>query len=267
KGGLKGKLKIHDKDMDIKIDAKTITSLTTGEGDDCDGQLMDGVNTFAFTAIGSFEMGDNVTENVEFEACGVDNGKNNEAPFDNLYVSCLECGYNTGVRMTDDGDMDPSNDNDIDGGNIHLHDAIVNPVTPNQQAAASSAPEGESTSSPEGESASAPEGDGESAQTYDPQAEPAGSPDVVTLESMLLSKVPTGTPMVLTAIVENHGGGSDGTPVTLRWTTESGLQGESAAVVNTSGIANFVVTVPAGRVEYTAWVGELSSNGVRITGF
>ncbi len=56
KGGFKGKLKVHDKDIDLKIDAKTITSLSTGNGQSCDGTTMDGVNTFAFTAIGDFRV-------------------------------------------------------------------------------------------------------------------------------------------------------------------------------------------------------------------
>ena len=52
KGGFKGKLKIHDKDIDLKIDAKTITSLATGEGQMCDGITLNGVNSFTFTATG-----------------------------------------------------------------------------------------------------------------------------------------------------------------------------------------------------------------------
>lgn len=170
----------------------------------------------------------------------------------------------------------------IDGGNIHLHDAITDPVSNDSQStSASTPPEGGTQAAPESGSQAAPESSSAPASdqpasgeepvaaesSYDPAAEPAGSPDVIQLESMLVSSVPAGTPMVLIAIVENHGGSSDGTPVTLRWTSPAGIPREAAAVVNAAGIASFVVVMPAGDVSFIAWAGELSSNGVRVNGF
>ncbi len=119
KGTLKGKLKVHDKGANLRIEAKTITSLSTGTGLDCDGVILDGVNSFAFTAEGTIEV-DGVETAATFSGCGVDNGKNNEAPFDYFSVSCLtDCTYST---------RDRTPDSFIDKGNIHLHDAIVDPT-------------------------------------------------------------------------------------------------------------------------------------------
>ncbi len=212
----------------------------------------------------TFEFGDEETENAAFYACGTDNGKNKEAPFDNFYVECTDgCGYNTAVRIMEDS-------NDISGGNIHLHDAIVDPTPANEPSAAPAASSGKpaangsapaSGAAPESRQASASDAEAPA------QNEPDGSADVITLEPMLLSVVPAGTPMVVTAIVEVHGEFGDGTPVTLRWNTAAGLQGEATALVNDYGMAAFVVTVPEGDVEYAAWVGDLESNGMRITGF
>ncbi|NNF51516.1 MAG: cadherin-like domain-containing protein, partial [Gammaproteobacteria bacterium] len=269
KGGYKGKLKVHDKDIDLKIDAKTITSLSTGTGQMCDNYEMDGVATFAFTAVGKWEFGDEVIEDAEFFACGEDNGKNNEAPYDNLYVECVQsCGYNTAVRI-----MDASND--IDGGNIHLHDAIIDSTESGQAAAGPETMQsssGGASSEPSSSDRTTTQSDGtrtaSTSQTESSaQSEPAGSTDTVTLEPLLLSTAPAGTPMVVTAIVETHGGVIDGTPVTLRWTTADGLEGETTSLANAYGIAVFAVTVPAGDVDYTAWVDGTDSNGVRLTGF
>ncbi|MGB5581812.1 MAG: Ig-like domain-containing protein, partial [Woeseia sp.] len=290
KGAYKGKLKINDKYMDLKIDAKTITSLSTGNGQLCDGVTMDGVNTFLFTATGKFELGDDEVDDAEFRACGTDNGKNNQAPYDNFFVECTaRCfiPYTTGA----------GNSNDIDGGNIHLHDAISDPVQSGGSAAPaaappaeSSAPAGESSAPESSASASEPAASGSSepaaagssepaaasgsetaaagsSETPASQSEPEGSPDVVTLEPMLLSLAPAGTPMVVTAIAELNGGVVEGTPVTLHWSTAAGLKGQTTSLANAFGIAAFVVTVPAGDVVYSAKVGDLKSNSMRVNGF
>ncbi|MGB5581901.1 MAG: Ig-like domain-containing protein, partial [Woeseia sp.] len=271
KGGYKGKLKINDKYMDLKIDAKTITSLSTGNGELCDGDAMDdNPNSFLFTAVGKFELGDDEVDDAEFRACGADNGKNKHAPYDSFFVECVaNCiiPYSTA-----------NGSNDIDGGNIHLHDAITDPVSNEPAASQASAPAaneptaGDSAAPTEPGSAPANEpaagsSNEPAADTYDPAAEPEGSPDVITLEPMLLTTAPTGTPMVVTAIAEVHGGATEGTPVTLHWTTADGIKGQTTSLANAFGIAAFVVTVPAGDVVYSAKVGDLKSNSMRVNGF
>ncbi|NNF65741.1 MAG: hypothetical protein HKN07_15965 [Acidimicrobiia bacterium] len=243
KGALKGKLKVKDKDLDVKIDAKTITSLSTGTGVDCNGVVLDGINSFAFTAVGTLQFGDGEQEDVEFFACGIDNGKNNDGPFDYFYVEDSFLNYNTGDRVID---------NDIDGGNIHLHDPIVD-QTPESNSAADG-PEATSSESSSATSSSAET----SAESED---------GVVDLDPILLSSVPAGSPMLLTAVVETADGLLTNGEAVLRWETADGLSGEVASVTNALGVATFAVTVPAGDVDYTVWYGDLSSNGVRVTGF
>ena len=162
--------------------------------------------------------------------------------------------------------------NDIDGGNTPLHDATPDPVTAGGASAASApaaddAPEGGAV--PEGETAPAGEAAPESNSTPEQGAtsEEPGSTDVVTLEPMLITEAPAGIPMVITAIVETHGGVYTGVPVTLHWTTATGVQGQASALVNDSGIAAFVVTVPAGGTRFTAVAGEVESNGMFVSGF
>ena len=114
--GHDGKLKLKDKDLDVSIDARSIGALSAGTGVDCDGVVLDGATSFAFTATGSFTQSDTEVE-AEFFACGVDNGKNNPAPLDHFYVECTSgCDYSSGDR---------ADDNAIDGGNIHLKDTIT----------------------------------------------------------------------------------------------------------------------------------------------
>ncbi|NNE62189.1 MAG: S8 family serine peptidase, partial [Woeseia sp.] len=189
--GYKGKLKIRDKYMDLKIDAKTITSLSTGTGESCDGVAMDTMSgdTFMFTATGTMEVGDVEVENAEFMACGADNGKNKDAPYDNLYVECTNCGE-AGFENLPPYNTATAQGNDIDGGNIHLHDAIVD-AQPEGAAAEAAAPEGEAAApegeaaAPEGEAA-APEGEAAAPEGQAAEAEEPGSTDVVTLAPMLV---------------------------------------------------------------------------------
>ncbi|NNF63954.1 MAG: tandem-95 repeat protein [Acidimicrobiia bacterium] len=249
KGGLKGKLKIHDKDLDVKIDSKTITSLSTGTGVLCGGLLLDGATSFAFTAIGDFEVGDVEQENVEFFACGVDNGKkgkgdDNQDP-DYLYVEVTDGPtYNTGDR---------ADDNYIDGGNIHLHD----PITDSNTSTSASAPATSGGSSAQGSQAN----------TNSDLIEGLGEVQVVDLDPLLLNSMPAGAPMVLTAVVSTDGLlALVGHEVVLKWETADGATGEATALTNLVGVATFAVTMPSGDVTYTAWSGDLDSNGVRITG-
>ncbi len=119
KGAYKGKLKVDDKGLGAKIDARKITSLTTGKGVSCDGVVLDGVNSFVFTAEGTYER-NGEKHAASFFACGIDNGKNKAAPYDYFAVECVSgCSYSTAARTPDSY---------IDSGEIHLHDKIVNPV-------------------------------------------------------------------------------------------------------------------------------------------
>ncbi|MGB5738897.1 MAG: PKD domain-containing protein, partial [Woeseia sp.] len=226
KGALQGKLKIKDKDLDLEIDSQTITSLTTGAGVNCDGVMLDGINTFAFTAQGSLEIGKD-KEAAAFFACGIDNGKHgkgkgSQAP-DYLYVEVTGGNYATGSRTLD---------NDIDGGNIHLHDAIASAPTTQNSAQASAAP-------------------GESQQ-------------VLTLGPELLTDAVSGAPLVLAATLE--GGFATAAPITLRWTADDGATGSTVAITNAVGVALFTITMPEGDVEFTAWTDDLDSNSVQVTG-
>ncbi len=125
-GGLQGKLKLRDKDLDARIDARSITSSSNGAGVDCGGVVLDGVASFAFTATGSFGQGGPEIDVAQFFACGVDNGKNNEPPVDWFHVECTAgCGYSSSARVADGV---------IDGGNIYLRngsgDAVVVDLDP-----------------------------------------------------------------------------------------------------------------------------------------
>jgi hypothetical protein len=113
RGGLKGKLKINDKEAGVKIKAKTITSLTSGAGKDCNGVVLGWWDSFEFTVRGSFESSSGTIEGAEFRACGVDNGKGSSAPPDIFYVESLtpSIDYNTGAR-------------EVEKGKVHLHDPI-----------------------------------------------------------------------------------------------------------------------------------------------
>ncbi len=222
-GATAGKLKLHDKDLGVKIDAKDVTSLTAGEGVDCGGTVLDDAASFAFTATGTFELDGTEVHDASFFACGVDNGKNNQPPIDSFHVECTAgCAYSTADRTADSG---------IDGGNIHLRGPIGEPAA----------------ESPSGAAASS-------------------GPMVVDLDPILVSSVPAGTPLVLTAAAESVAGLAAEVPLTLRWGTAAGATGETAAVTDAAGVATFVVTVPAGDVDYMVWADELGSNGVRLTG-
>ncbi|MBT8086218.1 MAG: hypothetical protein HKN35_01885 [Woeseia sp.] len=224
KGNLEGKLKLKDKGLDLKIDAKNVTSLSTGAGLSCDGVVLDGVNSFAFTVQGTLKVGKE-KQAAAFFACGIDNGKHgkgkgSQAP-DYLYVEVSGGGYSTGSRAPD---------NDIDGGNIHLHDPIVSSSGEAGQAAAAS---------------------GEQQQ-------------VLTLGPELQTDAMTGAPLVLSATLE--GGSAANAPITLRWLADDGSTGDVTSVTNAAGVSLFAITMPQGDVTFTAWADELDSNSVRVTG-
>ncbi|NNF63953.1 MAG: tandem-95 repeat protein [Acidimicrobiia bacterium] len=285
KGALKGKLKVKDKALDFEIYAKTITSLTTGDGVICDGVDLTGVtNSFAFTALGDWEDDATDTEGQgEYFACGVDNGKDKDGPADMFYVEVVSgppFTYSTGART--------GGDNDIDGGNVHLHDPIVNPVPANQPTSGPTA----STSSKDasGLDSSSGQSSGLGNPSWTSRIRPGATGilrhpstvdegtttsttldgetlnGVIDLDPILLSEAPAGTPLVLTAIVESDGGLLTATPAVLRWELSDGTVGEVTALTDALGLATFVVTVPSGDVDYTVWVGDLDSNGVRISG-
>lgn len=225
-GELTGKLKVKDKDLDLDIDAKDITSLSTGAGLNCDGVILDGVNSFAFTAQGTLEIG-NERSAAAFFACGIDNGKHgkgkgSQAP-DYFYVEVSDDAYSTGARTPD---------NDIDGGNIHLQDPIVTP---------------------------ADSSDGEQAATASSESQ-----QVLTLGPELQTDAVSGAPLVLAATLE--GGSATNTPITLHWVAEDGSTGNAIAVTNASGVSLFAITMPQGDIEFTAWADELDSNTVSVTG-
>ncbi|MBT8061224.1 MAG: choice-of-anchor B family protein, partial [Gammaproteobacteria bacterium] len=116
-GELGGKLKLKDKELGVKIDAREITSLIAGGL--CNGVETSAEGGFVFRASGKF----NGVDGAEFRVCGEDNGKHGKAkngqPADRFYLECTSgCVYNTADRTSDDG---------IDGGNIHLREPIVMP--------------------------------------------------------------------------------------------------------------------------------------------
>lgn len=232
KKGLQGKLKVKDKEADVDIDAREITSLTTGDGT-CNGAPT-GAGAFEFTAVGEF----NGVPGAELRVCGEDHGKKGKGsgtqPPDRLYVECIAgCTYDTAGRTPDDG---------IDGGNIHLHDPIVR----SGQSAALSQP-----------------ADGPSLSLRTASAEA----DVVSLDPILLSEAPAGSVLVLTVVSETLGGLELGSrQLVLHWSRSDGSSGQEVALSDALGVAVFPVVVPAGETEYVVTDGDLESNAVAISG-
>ncbi len=235
KGALKGKLKLKDKEADVKIDAKQIDSLSTGDGS-CNG-VATGTGAFEFTATGTFESGDTVVEGATFRACGEDNGKHgkgdDEQPPDRLYVECTSgCGYDSASRTLDDG---------IDGGNIHLHD----PITGEQ-------PRGGAAASGEG-------GSGASG------AASADDPGVLELASAELSPQVAGASLLLSAQLERPlGADFEGVTLELHWRDGLGVLQSLTAITDNFGAALFVTSVEPGATEYWVTAGELDSNRVDV---
>lgn len=222
-----GKLEVKDKDLDVKIDTDEITWLGSGAGIACNGVVLDGVNTFAFTAIGKFQSGAVGVDDAEFFACGIDNGKpgtGDEALDSDVFY----------VEVTAGGGYATSKGDDvIDGGNIHLHEPIVATATAS----------------------------GEAAQ---PSAEGA---TVIELDPMFADDAPIETAVRLTATVhhaaDTAGGGEE---LRLVWETADGVVRESTVVTDALGVAVFTVVVPLGDTEFVAWVDDLDSNPVWVAG-
>lgn len=223
---LEGKLRLRDKALGLQIDARTITSLSSGAGLDCDGVELDGIRSFAFTARGTIATAGE-QQAASFFACGIDNGKHGKGsdaqPPDYLYVAQESGGYASGSRTRDNG---------IDAGNVRLHEAI---------------------------------GDSGSGNTVAQQAAMTGEPQqVLTLEPELLSDAVAGVPLVLAARLD--GPDAAGSAVTLRWIAADGTADAAVALADASGVSLFAVTMPAGATAFTAVTGALESNTVFVTG-
>ncbi|NNF51911.1 MAG: choice-of-anchor B family protein [Gammaproteobacteria bacterium] len=228
-GELKGKLKLKDKELDIKIDAKEITSLIPGGL--CNGVDTSAEGGFVFRAKGEF----NGTDGAEFRVCGEDNGKHGKAkngqPADRFYLECTSgCVYNTADRTPDDG---------IDGGNIHLHDAII--VTESASSAGAGSNAG---------------------------AAPDSSDQVViTLDPMLADGPTAGQLMTLTAVIETADGSSlNGRTVTLHSQHEYGSSGAIQAVSDALGVTIFTVMPDQGATAYWVSLDGIESNRVNLSG-
>jgi M6 family metalloprotease-like protein len=252
KGSLKGKLKVKDKGTgkdksdDVEIDAKTITSLTNGEGSACHGLVLDGVSSFEFTATGTFKTESGEVDDATFRGCGVDNGDPGKGT-DVFFVEVLTGGsYDTGSRLAAAG-----GDDVIDGGNVHLHDAIT---TPNDGGTAGATTAPDATTS----------GDSKASRSEVTGPDRVG---VVDLDPMLVGTLPVGTPFALITTVHTVGGlDLGGRTVSLEWIGATGTTGSATAVTNDLGIAVFTITVRPGVTEYTAWVDGLDSNPMTLTG-
>ena len=230
-GELDGKLKLKDKELGVKIDAKEITSLIPGGL--CNGVETSAEGGFVFRATGKF----NGVEGAEFRVCGEDNGKhgkgkNGQAP-DRFYLECTKgCFYNTADRTLDDG---------IDGGNIHLHDPIV--------VAGSSSNGGAGASS-----------GGNAAPDSNDQM-------VITLDPMLADGPTLGQAMMMTAVIETADGtGVDGRAVTLRSEHENGTTNAIEAVSDALGMTTFTVAPLQGETAYWVTLDGIESNRVTLSG-
>ncbi|MBT8083829.1 MAG: choice-of-anchor B family protein [Woeseia sp.] len=224
---LKGKLKLKDKERDIKIEAEEFTSLIPG-GTECNGVKTSAEGGFVFRAKGEYNgLG------VEFRVCGEDNGKHGkgkdgQAP-DRFYLECTKlCDYNTAERTLDDN---------LDGGNIHLHDPIVwTPPGATQSSAAGEAPD-------------------------------VSDQTVITLDPILSDGPTLGQPMTLTAVVETASGSLANQSLTLHSKHENSL---SSAVETISSVVDgeavFTVSPLPGLTAYWVTLGDTESNRVTIAG-
>ena len=228
--GHDGKLKVNDKAAGVTIDARTVTDLTDGTDEDCNGTILDGDGTFSFLAEGTYTDANGSIEDALFRACGDDNSHPG-ADGDTFFVECMSgCDYDTGSNVIDDA---------IDGGNVHVVATDRGSV---------------------GET-------GGGATTNGSSEAPEAGIAVIDLDPMFLDAVPAGTPLVLTAIARAMPGATvEAAEITLRWTDERGTEHEATAIADALGVAVFTVIVPAGDVEFIAWVGGLSSNGIPLTG-
>ncbi len=210
-GELKGKIMLHDNDMGIKIKAHEVTGLAAG------GALCNGVATSAERGFEVTAKGDLNGAAAEFRVCGEDNttpGKHG----DRFFLECISgCSYDTADRSPDDG---------IDGGNIHLHEAI---------------------------------GSGGGSGGSEPQVLEL---DPMLLSEALAGQPVTLTALVAAP----EGAGLEGVGLTLRHRGEDGSTGSTSAATDALGVAVFVVTVQPGETAYWVESGGLESNRVVLTG-
>ncbi|MBT8201256.1 MAG: cadherin-like domain-containing protein [Acidimicrobiia bacterium] len=229
KTGLRGKLKIKDKDADVKIYAKEITSLGDGNGVDCNGMVLDGIGTFAFTARGDLEIRGVEVENAEFFACGTDNGKKGKGDAEHDPDTFF-------VEVTSGGLYATSEQDDfIDGGNVHLHDPIVS----------------EGSEEPDSSAGGA-------------QVDTSDQVMVIDLDPMFADATTAIESMLFTVVAESASGPAAGQLVTLNWLGSDDSVGEMTALTNALGVAEFGVLVPLGTSEFTASVGDLDSNPIWV---
>ncbi len=219
-GELDGWLKLKDKEFGVTIDAREITSLSPGGT--CNGVETSAEGGFVFRAAGTF----NGLDGAEFRVCGEDNGKhgkgNDSQPPDRFHLECTSgCVYDTADRTQDDG---------IDGGNIHLFEPIVVAEE------------------------SALSGLGIGGQT------------VLSLDPMLADGPNPGQPMMLTASMQSTDGiAEDGQVLTLHSKHESGATNAVGAVSDALGAASFIVSPLPGKTTYWVTLGDLESNRVTLT--
>ncbi|MBT8206710.1 MAG: choice-of-anchor B family protein, partial [Acidimicrobiia bacterium] len=212
--GFDGNLTLNDKSADVKIKLETVTAIGGLTGS-C-GSIEPGANAIEFRGSGTFNG-----DAASFRVCAEDNGEgNNASAADQFVLSCLEgCDYHTSVRALDD---------EVDGGNIQLHEAAE-------------------------ASGSADSGD-------------AGA-SVVILDPMLTTESPIGAVQVLDVqVFDASGAVLSGVSVQLVAVDTTGTTTTLSAITDATGIAGFTAVTIAGDTEYIAVVDGVSSNAIDITG-
>lgn len=198
----------------------------TEVGSNC-GDVANSATTAQFVGSGTFNG-----DAAEFRVCVADNGEPGNSPkgSDMFYLECISgCDYNTGDRTADDV---------IDGGNIQVH-----------------ASEGTTTGDP-GE---APSAGGSSSQS-------TSEASVLILDPMLITHSSAATELLTVIAYDAAGVEMAGVEVRLESVAPDGGITEAVAITDQLGIAVFTTAVLTGDVDHTAYVGELSSNSVDITG-
>ena len=244
---IKGHLHLKDKEADVKIHMKDITSLGQVVGS-CGGiNNASGNYVVEFRGTGKFEQGETKVENAEFRACAVDNdeldkkGKKTEKSkdgesMDRFHLECISgCSYNTGSRV--------DTDDILDKGNIRIE--LVDDGMGEGESAAPSGSGSESSASSESSS--------------------DGSASTVFLEPALLSEGAIGAVELFQVNVYD----SDfqpviGRTVTLNRTGADGSQQTLNAITGPTGTALFNVVISATESDFSASVDGVSSNGVNI---
>ncbi len=252
-GELKGHLHLKDKDADVKIHLKDVTSIRSELGPVC-SMIVNGTNAIEFEGVGTYEEGDNdKVEGATFLVCATDNdaldknGKKTEKSKDGesmdlFHLECLDrCSYNTNERVL--------TDEVIDKGNIRIK--------------LSSGSESSAEATSTDESAAEDSGNASSSEAGASSNEAGAS--TVFLEPALLSEGVIGALQVFKVNVFD----SDLQPLTGRTVSlsRSGADGSYEtlnAVTGPAGTALFNVTLGAQPYEYNVKVDEVSGNGVSV---